>query len=146
MNILLITTFVNGWFGSSATSLGRGGASAELRLPQIDLQYLLKHQFIHLVKQCSNLSVATTGFFMKPDELQCSQCRLTTKLEDILCLLHGISLLQSKIKLPLLVYPQHYAGTNAETLRGLEFNPDGTKVYYANTDYIYEYSLTPLGI
>ena len=39
--------------GGGATSLGRGGASAQnyWRLPQIDLQYLLKHQFIHLVKQ-----------------------------------------------------------------------------------------------
>ena len=131
--------------GGGATSLGRGGASAQNYWPFTTDRLTIPtktpvYTFGETTARTSLLP--TTGFFMKPDGSAMFTMQIDNKIRrHTMSTAWDISTAKQDQVTPARLSTT-LAGTNAETLRGLEFNPDGTKVYYANTDYIYEYSLS----
>ena len=131
--------------GGGATSLGRGGASAQNYWPFTTDRLTIPtktpvYTFGETTARTSLLP--TTGFFMKPDGSAMFTMQIDNKIRrHTMSTAWDISTAKQDQVTPARLSTT-LAGTNAETLRGLEFNPDGTKVYYANSDFIYEYSLS----
>jgi len=128
--------------GGGATSLGRGGAAKQNYWPFTADKFTVptKTPVYNFNSQSSILP--TTGFFMKPDG-----SALFTMQTDNIIRRHSMS---TAWDITTASYDQStsallsttLAGLDNETLRGLDFKQDGTKVFFANRDYVYQYDLS----
>ena len=137
--------------GGGATSLSRGSAAGQNYWPFDTDKIIMPTKspvYTFGEKTARTSLLPTTGFYMKPDGTAMFTMQIDNKIRrHTMSTAWDLTTASQDQVTPARLSTSvgigtTTGGTNAETLRGLEFKPDGTKVYYADTDYIYEYELS----